>query len=124
MSGETRTPMNPERHLQFHERQAAAMEHLMANVKPLIPKSWREARLELHVHYSPFTGTRAIQHRLTNPATTEEVQEFPESLFVASTSLHMVFTEYDQAWKQAVIELTHHVNGGFGPREASYTYDP
>lgn len=96
----------------------------MDALRPTIPANWREARLELEARYSPMTQTRAIQHRLTNPITSEELQDFPDRLFDASTALHTVFTQYDQAWKRAVIELTYHANGSFRQHKANYTYDP
>lgn len=118
------TAMNNQRHLEFHERQTAAMQQLIDALCLTIPKNWRQARLELEVSYSPFTQTRAIQHRLTNPITSEGIGDFPHSLFAASTALHVVFTEYEQAWKRAVIELAYDTNGRFRQSKANYTYGP
>ena len=116
--------MNSQRHLEFHKRQAEAMDRLTDTLLPAIPRHWRHAQLELDVHYSPVTKIRAIHHRLTNPTTGEDAGDFPPDLFGASTALHMVFTEYEQAWKRAIIELTFHENGSFRQRKANYTYNP
>ena len=116
--------MNSQRHLEFHERQAEAMDGLTDALLPAIPRHWRHAQPELDVHYSTVTKTRAIHHRLTHPTTGEEVGDFPPDLFGASTTLHMVFTEYEQSWKRAIIELTFHENGSFRQRKANYTYGP
>jgi len=116
--------MNPQRHLEFHERQAAAMQRLTDLLLHLIPQHWRQAQLELDVLYSPLTKARVIRHCLTNPATGESVCDFPPELFEASTALHVVFTGYDQAWIRAVIELTFQGNGTFRQRKANFIYGP
>jgi len=85
-----------QRQYEFHERQTEAMQRLTEALLRVIPGDWRHAQLELDVRYSPLTKSRAIRHRLTNPATGEDTAEFSPDLFHASTALHMVFSDYEQ----------------------------
>jgi len=124
MGHENMLPLNPQRQHEFHERQSEAMQRLTEALQRVIPRHWQHAQLELDVRYSPLTNSRAIQHRLSNPVTGENTEEFSPDLFQASTALHVVFSDYEQAWKRAVIELTYLENGGYRQRKANYSYDP
>lgn len=116
--------MDSQKHLEFHDRQNAAMHNLIDTLRPTIPKDWAGARLELEALYSPLTKTRSIQHRLTNSITGEHIRDFPSDLFLATTTLHAVFCDYDQTWKRATIHLTFNQNGILEHLESRYTYDP
>jgi hypothetical protein len=113
---------DPAKHMEFIENQQRASNELLARILPCIPRGWRTAELLLDVGYSKFTSVRSVKHRLVNPATHEEVLDFPEPLFQAATALHIVFTEYDQDWKRCVLKLFFNGAGTMTRSETNFQY--
>ncbi len=91
-------------------------------LQPCIPRGWQTAELHLDVAYSELTRVRSVKHRLYNPATDEEVLDFPEALFQATTGLHAIFTEYGQAWKSCVLPLTFNSGGALVRSVSNFQY--
>ena len=100
------------------------MKTLLTVLRGCIPPAWRRALLELEVAWTPHTGSRAVHHRLINPETRESVSSFPEALFEATTALHVVFSEYEQGWKRATLDLNLDAQSLSPSYEAKYTYGP
>ena len=114
--------VDPKKQLEFHEKQSVALDALLREIAACVPRGWRIAVLGLDVAYSPHTKVRSIKHRLRNPVTNAEVRTFPQSLFHAATALHIVFTEYGQAWIHGAFTLTYDSKGRMRERKANYKY--
>ena len=59
--------------------------------------------LQLDAGTSEIAGARAVKHRLWDPLTNQEIQDFPERFFEVTTCLHAVFSMHGQAWDRCVI---------------------
>ena len=98
--------LDPDRHMEFHNRQMRATDELLVSLAPCIPPHWCTPELHLQASWSPITKARSIRHRLLNPSTGEEITDFPERLFGATHALHAICVEFDQNWRGCVVKRT------------------
>jgi hypothetical protein len=113
--------MNNPRSPDFEGRSRPIEDQLIRHLQALIPRDWQLAMFQLDVTLSPTHGTRSIRHRLWNPVTDAEIRDFPEALFQTTSDLHLVFSEYGQAWVRCLMFYRSDPAGGL-QIETHYRY--
>jgi hypothetical protein len=114
--------MGPGNQFEFHEQSQAAKAQVFDSVSGCIPAGWMAATLELKVTGLPGFGPLAIHHRLTNPATGEEADDFTRELFDSTSKLHSIFSDHAQRWTGCVISMELDGNGQIIRSKTAYEY--
>ena len=105
----------------FHELSGAAMDALIAAVRPRVPREWRNALLELKVVYQLPANRYEVSHRLLNPDTGAEAMDFSDELFATIEVYHRIYAEGGQNWNQSTLTL-HRDQKGSLTAQAKYSY--
>jgi len=95
---------NADKQAEFQGRQQRAMVRLMVECRQLIPTDWREAILEIDRN-DMSEGSRTIKHRLHNKITGEEIFNFSDRMFIASSLLHGLYSRYDMEWNHCILTM-------------------
>jgi len=111
-----------QRQVEFIQRAEAAGNALLAALRSCIPRNWTAARLELSVRNARIPELRTITHHLENPVTGEVLAGLPVELFDATSALHDVFTEFDQAWTRSTVDLAFDSDGRLIKNRSEYAY--
>lgn len=114
--------VDPVKHAEFHERQQSAMNAVLVHASACGPRGWRTATLQLDAAFSPFSNKRSIRHQLHNPDSNMQVTAFSEALFQATTALHTVFAQYQEAWVRATLTMTFDTAGRLCGSVTKYYY--
>jgi hypothetical protein len=114
--------MDAGKHSDFHERSQAVMDEVQECARACVPTGWMSATLELKVSGHPSFGPLAIHHRLTNPETGAEVDDFTEDLFSSTSKLHPVFRHFGENWSQCVVWMKLNETGQIVSSKRSYRY--
>ena len=110
------------KHSDFHERSQAVMNEVQECARACVPAGWMSATLELKVTGHPSFGPLAIHHRLTNPSTGDEVDDFTEDLFNSTSKLHSVFRDFGENWSHCTVSMSFNETGMLLGSETNYKY--
>jgi hypothetical protein len=114
--------MGPGNQFEFHEQSQAAKNLVFDCARACIPAGWMFAQLELKVTGHPGFGPLAIHHRLTNPSTGEEADDFTKELFDSTSRFHSIFAEHGQNWVGCIIAMEFDGDGQIVRSKTSYNY--
>jgi hypothetical protein len=95
--------VHSEEEFDFLQQSQALSDELLEHLRALIPAGWALAILRLDVGLSALACARAVKHRLWNPLTDQQVEDFPERFFEVTTCLHAVFSMHGKAWSRCLI---------------------
>jgi hypothetical protein len=110
------------KHSDFHEQSQAAKNLVFDCARACIPANWMFAQLELKVTGHPGFGPLAIHHRLTNPSTGEEADDFTKELFDSTSRFHSIFAQHGQNWVRCIIAMEFDGNGQIVRSKTNYNY--